>query len=235
MELRDKLNSYENFLEIIKRQQGYMEEELGDLAEYGSEDSEAIRETYQTLYKYALDNLIAAYSAGESLIRIKEDYKSALLYFRYAWDSTSHYVQMVWMLSMGIMLDVEEEDFSILVGCLEKDDPNDFLIDFLIKSKVESWNQHTDSKYPVPYKNLQSIVTASKNEALDKLTLYLQKYWYKGHSDTGWYDSHKSKWNIHTGYWSFETGALVKILSLDDSSLRKQEYYPYDMVHWKNL
>ena len=34
------------------------------------------------------------------------------------------------------------------------------------------------------------------------------------------------------GYWSFESGALVKILGLDDSSLKEVQYYPYDMVHW---
>jgi hypothetical protein len=59
--------------------------------------------------------------------------------------------------------------------------------------------------------------------------------WYKGHSDTGWYNDHKSKWNIHFGYWSFESGALVKILGLDDNSLKNQQYYPYDMVHWGGI
>jgi hypothetical protein len=34
------------------------------------------------------------------------------------------------------------------------------------------------------------------------------------------------------GYWSFENGALVKILGLDDSSLKEVQYYLYDMVHW---
>lgn len=234
MDTRDKLSSRERFLEIIDRQREYIQEELVDLAEYNSEDTEEIRETYKTLYKYSLDNLLAAYSAGESLTRIKEEYKTALPYFRYAWYSTSFYVQMVWMLSIGIMLDVEKEDFSILIECVEKDNPNDFLIDFLIKSRVRNWQQHTKNKYPIPYKTLVDVILVSKNEALDKLTLYLQKEWYKGHSDTGWYNAHIGKWNIHTGYWSFESGALVKILDLDDSSLRGQQYYPYDMVHWKS-
>ena len=122
----------------------------------------------------------------------------------------------------------------ILIACVQDDNPNDFLVDFLIKSRVENWKQHTDFKYPVPYKNLLDIVVAAKNETLFKLRLYLQKQWYKGHLDTGWYDAHKAKWNIHTGYWSFESGALAKILGLDDSSLKDQQFYPYDMVHWKN-
>ncbi|MDR0574163.1 MAG: DUF1911 domain-containing protein [Tannerella sp.] len=52
------------------------------------------------------------------------------------------------------------------------------------------------------------------------------------HSDTGWYNDHKNGGNLHYGYWSFESGALVKILGLDDSSLKDMQYYPYDMVHW---
>ena len=39
---------------------------------------------------------------------------------------------------------------------------------------------------------------------------------------------------IHDGYWSFESGALVKVLGLDDSSLKGLPYYPYDMVHWND-
>ncbi|WP_293887765.1 MULTISPECIES: PoNe immunity protein domain-containing protein [unclassified Sphingobacterium] len=45
------------------------------------------------------------------------------------------------------------------------------------------------------------------DQALFNIRLYLQKQWYKGHSDTG--------------YWSFEPDALVKIPGLDDNSLKE--------------
>jgi hypothetical protein len=48
-----------------------------------------------------------------------------------------------------------------------------------------------------------------------------------------WYDSHKSSKNDYYGYWSFEAGAIAKILNLDDSSLKDVAYYPYDLVHYK--
>ncbi|MDR4190445.1 hypothetical protein COL87_26390 [Bacillus pseudomycoides] len=38
---------------------------------------------------------------------------------------------------------------------------------------------------------------------------------------------------IFSGYWSFESGAIAKILNLDDSTLRDTPYYPYDMVHYR--
>ncbi|RKO68268.1 DUF1911 domain-containing protein [Sphingobacterium puteale] len=45
---------------------------------------------------------------------------------------------------------------------------------------------------------------------------------------------HHTKCNIHTGYWSFESGALVKILGLDDGHFKELQYYPYDLVHRKD-
>ncbi|WP_404479111.1 PoNe immunity protein domain-containing protein [Sphingobacterium sp. ML3W] len=39
---------------------------------------------------------------------------------------------------------------------------------------------------------------------------------------------------MYTGYWSFESGTLVKILSLDDGSCKELQYYPYDLVHWED-
>lgn len=62
---------------------------------------------------------------------------------------------------------------------------------------------------------------------------YLANEWYQGQNDTGWYDAHKSKEDIFSGYWSFVSGAIVKILELDDSSLKDTPYYPYDMVHYE--
>ena len=35
------------------------------------------------------------------------------------------------------------------------------------------------------------------------------------------------------GYWSNETAAAVKILGIDDSCLKNQQYYPYDLAHFK--
>ena len=57
--------------------------------------------------------------------------------------------------------------------------------------------------------------------------------WYEIHRECAWYDSHKSSKNVYYGYWSFEAGAIAKILNLDDSSLKDVPYYPYDLVRYK--
>ena len=68
----------------------------------------------------------------------------------------------------------------------------------------------------------------------EKLKEYLEKYWYVGHKNMGWYDIHKAKEKLYYGYWSFEAGAIAKILNLDDSNLKDMPYYPYDLVHYKS-
>lgn len=80
---------------------------------------------------------------------------------------------------------------------------------------------------------VSDLAKTNKTQATKQLEKYLIKEWYRGHSEYPWYNDHKYG-VIHDGYWSFESGALVKVLGLDDSSLKGLPYYPYDMVHWND-
>jgi len=72
-----------------------------------------------------------------------------------------------------------------------------------------------------------------KQEAIKELKIFLDKIWYKMNREMYWYNSHKDS-DIYFGYWSFESAALVKLLGLDDSILRDNKYYPYDIAHFNN-
>ncbi|WP_244258770.1 PoNe immunity protein domain-containing protein [Cupriavidus gilardii] len=65
------------------------------------------------------------------------------------------------------------------------------------------------------------------------LTSFLKR-WYKGLSGTAWHDTHKSvAQGGYYGYWSFEAGAAVLLLGIeDDTSLHSFPYYPKDLVAW---
>lgn len=57
--------------------------------------------------------------------------------------------------------------------------------------------------------------------------------WYRCNRGAVWYNAHKAANNLYTGYWSFEFGALAKILKLDDRQFQgNKNYYPYDLVHF---
>ncbi len=88
-----------------------------------------------------------------------------------------------------------------------------------------------------PYEYLADALSSVDNvAALKDLNLFL-KHWYKDLAGTGWHDSHKADENGNQGgyfgYWSFEAGAAVLLLGIeDDSSLHKYLYYPKDLVAW---
>ena len=239
MIIRDKLSTFERYEEILARQSEYIIEEQEDLTGYDPiSDKKKIIDTYDTILKYSLDNLLVSYSMGSDLDTFKENLQIVIDSMEKVWRQSNGYVQMVWVLSFGIMLDINIQKINKLKDLVQQDNPNDYLIDFLLNSKTDWALSHTDFKFPVPYKSLKDVISLAlenrKNEAVLRLKEYLDKEWYKGHSDTGWYNSHSSKYNIYSGYWSWESGALVKILGLDDTILKDQQYYPYDMVHWKD-
>jgi len=248
METRDKLNTIEGYQEIIDNRIKFIKEIEIDILEIEEDEKNGIQKhpnpniyiiksSKDDILMYQYELILTKYSKGVPILDLKGDYIAIIASMEESWRQRNGYVQMVWMLSIGIMLEIEQEEFNKLVEIVKSDDPKDYLIDFLIQYRNSSWGkQSTNFKHEKPYKSIIDIVSLAqtdKQKAIEKLQKYLQKEWYKGHKDCGWYDSHKSKWNIHSGYWSFESGALVKILGLDDSILKDQQYYPYDMVHGK--
>jgi hypothetical protein len=88
-----------------------------------------------------------------------------------------------------------------------------------------------------PYEALADALSSADNTAaLNDLERFLKR-WYKDLAGTAWHDSHKpdeqERQGGYYGYWSFEAGAAVLLLGIeDDTSLHKYLYYPKDLVAW---
>ena len=115
------------------------------------------------------------------------------------------------------------------IPLLESANIKDWLYNFILLEK----NTDVPLLWKRPYQGLQDVVTTKDITKVAFLRNYLNKMWYRGNSDAGWYDAHKESGYIYYGYWSWEAGAVAKILGLDDESLKEQQYYPYDLVHFK--
>lgn len=138
---------------------------------------------------------------------------------------------MIEMLSIGILLKINNEEFNKLTVLVDRENVNDFLIDFLINYKKSDWQQTTSLLWK-KYKKIVDVIETSKEnkeKGLELLKKYL-KSWYKSIE----IKTHESKWNIHKGYWSWESGAIAKIIGLEDNNLKDESYYPYDMVHFED-
>lgn len=237
LKVRDTLNTVEGYQEIIDNNIEFSMEDAVNLET--SDDEQYINDIKLSLFKYSLKILQAKYSQGRPIEELKPVLFDIIEYSTTIWDQSFAYVQMVWMLSIGIMLEIEDEEFNKLITLVKAGNPNDYLIDQLIKYRKADWNtESTDFKFPKPYMKIKNVfelaLTGDKARALEMLSSYVDKAWYKGHSDMSWYDNHKSKFNIHVGYWSFESGAIAKILGLNDTGLKDHRYYPYDLVNYKS-
>ncbi len=242
MKLRDNLNTQDGYQEIIEdaehtiledkqRIEELLDDEEIGVSKYPKPNKDIIKSIDADFSDKYFELFLASYSIGKRIDEIEShfnNFKNKLIDY---WQSESGYVQILNALSIAIMLEIKDDEFDRLVALVERDKVKDYLIDFLIRYKKPNWQQTETFIWKKPYKTIEDVVQSSSisnKEAIAKLQKYLSK----------WYNSleiktHESKWNIHTGYWSWEAGAIAKILELDDSSLKGQPYYPYDMVHFK--
>ena len=192
---------------------------------------EIIKSVQLDISIYQKENMIATYTAGYPLSDFKKEYIKFINSLLPIWRSNSGYIQMVWALSIGILLEIDEEIFDQLVDLVKKDDPEDYLIDYLIQSRHPEWTIRVNYNFPRPYGFTRKIIEEeNSDQALKLLKEYVTKKWYPGHRDTGWYDLHKDNIDNYYGYWSFESGALCKLKGLDYKELEGLSYFPYDLV-----
>lgn len=232
MKLRDNLNTEIRYKELIQKKTSFVEEDLHEYQCTGTTwDSKQELSHFDIILRNAYQILISKYSAGYPVLELIPDYLQGVQFVKKGWNADAGYVTMLWYLSIGVMLECHKElqQLSILLRELSVKDK---LFSFLVNNTQDYASEKL--LWTTPYAGLIEVIEfakTNKEKAVERLQKYLKKEWYKGHSDCGWYNDHKSKWGVHFGYWSFESGALVKILGLDDSSLQGLPYYPYDMVH----
>lgn len=222
----DELQAYvDNTTEFIERYKTHLQ----------SATDEATRgRLSRRLISMNIQKTIALYSVGAD----KESVETALLdsvkvfedFFEWMGIEMGHgqYDSMVWMVSLGVLCDIELEDFKRITAIIERDNAKDKLLDFIIKSKQDDWAGDANNYIQaIPYAKTENIET-------DKdIKQYLDKVWYKGHDEAYWHDFHKNTIaNTYFGYWAWEVAAIAKIKGIDDEKLKEQRFYPYDAVHW---
>ncbi len=198
---------------------------------------------------------ISKYSIGLPLKDLIPNFNKSLSYIKEHWAGywklkdtngkeydqyiLSAYDEMLWMLSLGYLLNFPDESFSKLVEVIDRDNVKDYLFEFIIRAKLPERKPIKDESYleyfgvPKVFEKLRQAITASdKGKSQELIKIFLEKEWYHNHKEAGWYNSHKSKHNTYFGYWSFEAAAVTCIMDLDDSSYRDNEYYPKDLVDY---
>jgi hypothetical protein len=232
--MRDNTGFKSDFSEFIHRRQ-QSTQRLNQAIISG----EAAKERHQNIKEAILDNVlhstIAQFSFGADKATITSSLLECITAFEegFKWEGVEigcgQYEEMLWPLCLGLLCDINNNDFKRITNIIKRDNVQDKLLDFIIHSKLKNEWPIASHNYiePSPYKHTDTL------NSIDEIKKYLDKTWYKGQRDAAWHNNHlNTKVNVYFGYWAWETAAIVKMKGFDDSSLKKQKYYPYDAVHW---
>ncbi|WP_158588909.1 PoNe immunity protein domain-containing protein [Butyrivibrio sp. XB500-5] len=146
------------------------------------------------------------------------------------------YIVFLRFFSLGIMLELGKDKLKPLVDKLDKDEIDDILLGYLAEGYgLKRAFRSTKFYRETPYANAALIceeAVTDKAKAKEMLKEYMKNY-LKAHSDMGWPKAAKD-WADYKGLWSYEAAAISKLFGIDDSELKGDMNYPYDLAHYKN-
>lgn len=187
MELRDTFSDKNNINVLIQvfqkaiqdseeRIQAIEQDEKEGIQKFSLDNKVVISNIRSSICRYQKEVMIATYTTGYSIEDFKCEYIKYVKSLQLSWQGNSGYEQMVWALSIGILLDIEEDVFNQLVNLVKKDDPKDYLIDYLIQYCRPEWTIRVNYNFPKPYGFTRKIIEEEDSEqALKLLKEYLAK------------------------------------------------------------
>lgn len=226
--MRDNLMDEEYFEKYIAQQQERVDKFEDKLTRGVIREERIIPvRRWNTSLKYSIFS--AGYSAGVDLNALREQFFTILQEIHSFGATGWGYVEILWLISIAIMFEADKEAGDILIRLADEKGMRDWLTGFLLSVWDQKDYCNLDIKVKMPYEAVKMIIVSSPNKIAD-IKNYLENTWYQAHEDMPWYDSHKKNM-LYSGYWSYEAGAVVKMLGLEDSLLRQVSFYPYDLVH----
>ena len=213
---KDKIY-FSNFIKETNQRVIKFEKLLAELQKSNPEDDGLEMRGSIILAGIYREKFIALYSSGEEINNeMKEVYFKWLEKAEIVSNDEYSYVDLLWLVCITVLLDLQEELSERLSAMAKKLKMNDGFIEYLLNPSAENL-KNLSFFMAKPYSEWGKIVTAPDHKKITLIKKYLTSKWYRSHDEEGWYDSHLSNEDIYSGYWSFESGAMVKVLGLDDS------------------
>ncbi|MED2175938.1 PoNi-like cognate immunity protein [Bacillus thuringiensis] len=234
---REGIEYHKEFIEENREDIRSLEEdEKNGIQRYSKDNKSIIEGRYLANFRYEMEDIRAKYSLGEDVSVIEEDFHNAIYDLENTGSREIGYLSLIWIISLGILLETDKKNIERLKKIVDTKNMNDAVIDFLLCASDIGYTKMMNRYYKEnPYAKTREIIELAqtdKKEASKRLQTYMEKEWFRGHYDYEWKNAHKEPGYV--GYWSFETAALAKILELDDTSLKDNNHYPYDLAHYKN-
>lgn len=227
--MRDKLKDKEYFDRVISESEELLNNVNGKI-KAGEIADERMNLIKSVIHSTGIEEVKAKYSRGDELQGIRTDFLDVMDSWDRVYEEDS-YDKIVQVVPLMVLLQAPESLFKRVRDMIKASRLKDWLLDyFLLNSRKADSLSDVELWIPKAYGELKSMVELDTVDAAG-IKKYLSR-WYNRSQGCGWYDSHKSKNYVYTGYWAFEAGAIAKIHDIDDETLKDQKYYPYDLVHF---
>ncbi len=203
----------------------YVEDKL-----YGTDETakykklSLINTNYSSVIKCKLNIINYKYTLGEDLSELHKEYLGLLDQIDKIKSLGGYFFADI--VSLGILFEEGIEKFEKLIIIMDEFKSNDLLFDYLINgcglkrkyySKVFELDRFKFSK------ELIELAQKDREQASKKLVHHFKTYW-----------NEPVKPPRYKGYWLWEYAAISKMFKLDDSELKDNPHYPYELAHYKD-
>ena len=218
----------------FKRTQEDCKEALAKRDFEGKDYKGNIRGYYYDISIKFQQRFYTGYSLGVSKEELKQHLSTFIDAIVNSWHGTV-YADLEFVLYYAIIFDISKNDMKPILDLLIEYDYQDYVLDsmahyidpdFIIRTEDLKFKKSSNA-----IAKIIRLAETNKEEAVLKLASFLQKGWLKLQTDGIIDNQSHLREDQYRGYWSIESAALVKMLNLNDDSLKDCKYYPYDLLH----
>lgn len=223
--MRDKIKDSKYYLDNISYEQSRINKFLEALNSLDESNVKGIENGNLFLSGFYKNLFKLKYSAGFEVNEIFNEYLCWINHYRKVCNQNDSLYDLADLFAIGVFFDKRKHEFvNILLEIFNKCCVTDGMIKCFLSYLIGEEYLYSKSKFDYFDKLYQS-----KDKEYDLNECIIS--WYELHNDAYWFNSHKSQNNVYCGYWSFDIGAVAKILNIHDADLLNAEHYPYDLVH----
>ena len=177
--MRDKLKKEEFFRKSLLFTDeciSEFERTLSEIMKQDGANSERVTNGYNALLVYYIKKINLEYSLGVELSKIKEGYERLLTYYNRVWNVEQGYIELVRILSLGVLLQIEKSQIEPLENKIREEKFNDYFVNFFLKAIDKEWEVTTQKfVFPNLYEDIKLIIDAKDmRERLFLLKDYLE-------------------------------------------------------------
>src|SRR5699024_2134498 len=170
------------------------EDEKNGIQRRNRDNESLIKARYFMNFKHQLHNMRAHYSLGDTVNVLNEGFADAVQDLEKSEKEGIDYLSLLWMVSLGILLETDNENIKSLSGIITKQQLNNFVVDYLVCA-CDNGSTYISNSFvkEIPYTNTKEIVElveTDKAAASERLFTYTEKEWFQRHYDFEWKNAH---------------------------------------------